>query len=61
MWATGFHPGVSVAVEAGAASLTSEEHDGAALGTIWRSSLLNEILLARGADRRAALIEALVR
>lgn len=60
-WAAGFHPGLSVAVESGTASLASEDYSEAELRTIWRSAIVNEQLHARGAGRRAAIIEALVR
>jgi hypothetical protein len=60
-WVVGFHPGVGVALDGCIASLTSEEHSDGALRRIWLSALLNEIFLARGAGRRAAVIEALMR
>jgi len=61
LWAAGFHSGVNVALEGGTASLASEDHSEGELRAIWRSALLNETLLVRGASRRAAVFAALVK
>ncbi len=60
-WITAFHPDITVRIEAGRISLSSAERDEQALRLIWATSLVNEELLARGAARRAALLDELVR
>jgi hypothetical protein len=56
----GFHPGVQAALDGQDIHLSSPTHDAAALRLLWRSALLNETLLARGADRREAVLKALL-
>lgn len=60
-WAAAFHPGVSVCLDAGMAKLTSPDRSPAELRTIWRAALLNERLLAKGNERRSAVLQGLVR
>lgn len=59
-WVGLFYPDVTVTLDRSMAQLTSGERDEAALRLIWRTSLVNEKLLARGAGHRAAVIAAMV-
>ncbi|HYJ53129.1 MAG TPA: hypothetical protein VEW04_08140 [Allosphingosinicella sp.] len=60
-WVQRFYPDIAVTVDRVAAQLAAVERDESALRLIWRSALANEALHARGASRRAAVIDALVR
>jgi len=60
-WIERFYPGVTAGCEAGQVRLASVDRDNSELRLIWHALLANEKLLARGAARRAAAIEALVR
>ena len=61
VWAQRFYSDVSARLEAGAVSLASDERDALALRVIWQSLLANEKNLARGAGRRAVVLETLLR
>ena len=55
-----FYPHITVTVGRGTAFLTSEQEGEESLRMIWRTALANEVLLQRGADRRAGVIAGLV-
>jgi hypothetical protein len=60
-WIERFYPDVTASCEAGKVRLASVDRGETELRLIWIAILANEKLLARGAARRAAAIEALVR
>jgi hypothetical protein len=60
-WVGAFYPDVTCSLDDGAACLTSRDQDDARLRLIWRASLANERLLVRGAVRRAAVLNELVK
>jgi hypothetical protein len=60
-WVRAFYPDVSVNRQGDTAMLSSESRSEDGLRLIWRTSLVNEKLLAAGAIARAGVLEALVR
>ncbi len=59
-WLSAFYPDVALILDRDGAQLASDRRSESELALIWKTTLANEKLLARGAARRAAVIEALV-
>jgi hypothetical protein len=60
-WLRAFHPIVDVSFDGEVLRLDSSVHSQAGLRLIWQSAFANETLLARGAARRAAVLDDLTR
>lgn len=60
-WVRAFHPDVSIVLDGDDAVLGSSMHGEVDLRLVWQTALINESLLAHGADARAAILEELVR
>lgn len=60
-WLSAFHPDISATLKQRDLILTSESRSDLSLQATWKTVVANERLLRRGADCRAAMLDALLR